>query len=135
MNYLEYNDILNKLESCTPSECITKMYEMTDEAGVLRIPVWPYDNDVDPVKRYFHAEMAWSREDAEALVREFQTLVNALAEMALLWKNEELGFSEEENRGILSDVFPWWFRTSVCANGFQCRARQVRLRQHYPIDA
>ena len=79
------------------------MYEMTDEAGVLRIPVWPYDNDVDPVKRYFHAEMAWSREDAEALVREFQTLVDALSEMALLWKNEELGFSEEENRGILSD--------------------------------
>ena len=113
MNHEEYNYIINTFESCTPSECITKMFEMTDENGLLCIPAWPSDYDLDQAGAYYALKMRWSRPDVAALILNHAMLVDALAQIAEKWKNEELGLSDEENRAALGEeLFEVW-RTYV----------------------
>lgn len=109
MNHEEYNNMINTFESCTPSECITKMFEMTDKDSLLCIPAWPYDNDEDQAGAYYTLRMNWTREDAEALIYEHARIVNVLSELAEKWKNNALGFTAEENQILLSDeLFTVW---------------------------
>ena len=103
MNYEEYNTIFHTFESLTPSQCILRMWEMTDAEGHLEIPAWPHDNDPADEDAYLSLQMAWTREDAEALAGEHAELAAALRELAERWKNDELGFTVEENRLLLSD--------------------------------
>ena len=58
------------------------MFEMTDDAGNLRIPSWPYGEDPEPKRACYVLKMNWTREDAEILVREHKELENALRLMA-----------------------------------------------------
>ena len=60
---------------------------------------------------YLSLQMAWTREDAEALAGEHAELEAALRELAERWKNDELGFTVEENRLLLSDELLTVWRT------------------------
>ena len=109
MNHEEYNYIINTFKSCTPSECITKMFEMTDENGLLCIPAWPSDYDLDQAGAYYALKMNWSREDAESLIEEHTKLVDQIAKLAEKWKNDELDTSPVVNCVLLdSDLFEVW---------------------------
>ena len=105
----EYNNIISKFESLTPAECVSAMYEMTDEDGHLEIPAWPNDFDPDQEGSYYALKMRWTRPDVVALILNHATLVDALAKIAMRWKNEELGWTDEENRTALDrELFEVW---------------------------
>ncbi|MBR5339051.1 MAG: hypothetical protein IK150_03110 [Lachnospiraceae bacterium] len=108
-----YNSMIKTFESLSPSQCINRMYELTDESGRLEIPAWPSDYDLDQEGSYYALKMRWNRPDAAALIRNHAMLVDALAKIAEKWKNEELGLSDEENRAALgNELFEVW-RTYV----------------------
>ncbi len=104
-----YNSMIKTFESLSPSQCINRMYELTDESGRLEIPAWPSDYDLDQEGSYYALKMRWTRPDAAALILNHAMLVDELAKIAERWKNEELGLSDEENRAALgNELFEVW---------------------------
>ncbi len=104
-----YNSMIKTFESLSPSQCINRMYELTDESGRLEIPAWPNDFDPDQEGSYYVLKMRWTRPDVVALILNHATLVDALAQIAMRWKNEELGWTDEENRTVLDrELFEVW---------------------------
>ena len=104
-----YNSMIKTFESFSPSQCINQMYELTDESGKLEIPAWPNDFDPDQEGSYYALKMRWTRPDVVALIVNHDTLVDALTQIAMRWKNEELGWTDEENRTALGrELFEVW---------------------------
>lgn len=116
--YSEQDDNFTEL---SPEALITQMFDKTDEKGWLFVPGHPYriGKDSEGMK-WLRCLMKWDAGNRDELIREYDELYKALAEIAAL--HPELGVSAEENTAVLSgDALRVWriHCTDLCDGTFE----------------
>lgn len=66
----------------TPKECIVGMFEHTDSDGILCIPAWPYDDDLEQGMIY-QCRMNWTEADRDAVLRLYESCYDTMKSIAL----------------------------------------------------
>ena len=65
----------DRLINLSPRQIIEKMFESTDEEGILSIPEWPYDNkDPNEPNLFYVCKMKWNKEKRECVIENFRKL-------------------------------------------------------------
>ena len=84
-----------------PSFYIKAMYEHTDAAGKVYIPLWPIGESVEP-QGYLKIEMTWkTKKDCKAAEDAFKDLMESLKRIASV--HDKLGNTIKKNAEILSE--------------------------------
>ena len=100
INYA-YSELDNSFRELSPETLIAQMFDKTDEKGVLLVPAHPYRaGKYTEGRKWLRCVMEWTSGDRDRIIKEFDDLYNALAEIAAA--SPELGESSAENEEVLS---------------------------------
>lgn len=71
-------------ENLAPADCISAMYDNTNEDGILFIPSWPYD-DIEG-DMFYRCQMNWNECDCDKTIRDLNIIFDNLRKIAELTK-------------------------------------------------
>ena len=100
INYA-YSENDSSFSELSPETLIMRMFDKTDKKGRLFVPAHPYRmGKHSEGRKWLRCIMDWTADDRDGIIREFDELYTALAEVASA--SPELGESSEENAALLS---------------------------------
>lgn len=132
---MNQNKPLSFDDNLTPEECITLMFDRTDEDGLLYIPwLTMLGHLADEVS--YRCHMTWNWRDCEKALDEFNALYEDLSKIAALY--DKLGDDVQKNRKILGSerLFSTWntFVRDFDTPGFDRELMDDILDRYEPME-
>lgn len=97
-----YSEHDKNCRALSPQALIERLFDRTDDKGVMFVPAHPYRMGKSTEgSKWLRCVMKWTAADRDEIIKDFDALYKALAEIAAA--GPELGDTYEENTGVLSE--------------------------------